>query len=52
MRELINSGLSLSMMAIDGIDGHLHRHSRGKREEGEEPVSRNQVQPECGESAN
>ena len=50
-RDSINSRLTLydvwCMMAIDGIDGRRH----GKREEGEEPVSKHHIQLECGEEA-
>ena len=36
-------------MAVGGIYRRLHRHGRGKREEGKEPVTKHQIQPECGE---
>ena len=34
-------------MSDDGLDGHR----RGKREVGEEPVSKHKIQPGCGEWA-
>ena len=45
MPDLINSGLIISIIAFDGIDGR----SRGKREGGEEPASKYQIQPGYGE---
>ena len=33
------------MMAVDGKYGRR----RGKRDKGKEPVSKHQIQPECGE---
>ena len=38
-------------MAVRDLDGHRYRHSlyRGKREKGEEPVSKHQIQPGCGD---
>ena len=44
LSDLINSGLTLSMMAVGGVEGGR----RGKRE-GEESVSKRQIQPGCGE---
>ena len=37
--------LGTDPMAVDGIDGRR----RGKREEGDEPVDKLLIQPECGE---
>ena len=36
-------------MAVDGVDGRRYRHSRQKREEGEEPMSKRKIQLGCGE---
>ena len=41
--------LGTDTMAVDGMDGRLHRHSRERRKEGEEPVSTHQIQRGCGE---
>ena len=36
-------------MMVDGLDGH---RCRGNRKEGEDPESKHQIQPECGEREN
>ena len=38
--------LGIGTMAVDSMDGRR----RGKRGEGEEPVSKHQIQPGCGKS--